>query len=84
MEMVTDKDRIENLAANIRRVMLRNGFSQQKLADMSGVPQATIFRVLNAKNDPSVSLVSRLADALDTSIDKLLAEPPKKNLLHSS
>ena len=82
--MVTDKDRVANLATNLRRLMVRNGLSQQKLAAASGVPQVTISRLLNARNDPAVSVVSRLADALDTSVDKLLSEPPEKNLQNAS
>jgi len=82
--MVTDRDRVANLAANVRRMMVRNGFSQQRLATISGVPQVTISRVLNAKNDPAVSVVSRLAEAFDTSVDKLLETPPGKNLRSAS
>ena len=82
--MVTDKERVANLAANIRRMMVRNELSQQKLAALSGVPQVTISRVLNARNDPAVSVVSRLAEAFDTSVDKLLDPPPRKNLQKAS
>jgi transcriptional regulator with XRE-family HTH domain len=84
MKVITDKTKLENLAENLRRAMVRSKWSQEQLEAMSGVPQATISFVLNAKVDPRISAVSKLADALDTSIDKLLSEPPKKNLQRSS
>ena len=85
--MVTDKDRMENLAANLRRLMeLRppEGMTQKQLEAASGVPQETISRCLNAKSDPAVSVVARLADALDTSIDRLLSAPPREKVLQAS
>ena len=82
--MVTDKERIGNLATNVRRLMIHNKLSQQKLAELSGLQQVTISRVLNARHDPAVSVVSRMAEAFETSVDKLLESPPKKNLQRAS
>jgi transcriptional regulator with XRE-family HTH domain len=84
MEMVTDKTRLANLSANLRRIMLTRGITQQKLAAMSGVQQTAISRILNVRNNPSISVVSRLAGSLDTSVDKLLEKPEEKNLQHAS
>ena len=82
--MVTDKERLANLSNNLRRIMLKNRLSQQKLAALSGVQQTAISRIINARNDPSLSVVSRLADALETSVDKLLSAPSEKNLQRAS
>ena len=75
---------IGNLATNVRRLMIHNKLSQQKLAELSGLQQVTISRVLNARHDPAVSVVSTTAEAFETSVDKLLESPPKKNLQRAS
>ena len=71
--MIRDEERLGNFAENLREAMAsREGMSQNRLAALSGVPQATISRILAAKHDPSVTIASRLADALSTSLDVLL------------
>ena len=74
----TDRSRMEVLAANLKRAMQRAKCSQEQLEAESGVSQATISRILNAKHDPAVSVVWRLAQALATSIDMLMAGIPEK------
>jgi transcriptional regulator with XRE-family HTH domain len=80
MKVITDKGSIENLATNLRRAMRLHKWSQEQLEAESGVPQATISEVLNAKIDPRVSAVLKLAQALETSVDKLLSSPAEKIL----
>ena len=79
-----DADQIGNLAANLQAAMDLRKMSQETLERRSGVPQATISRILNAKSNPAVTHVARLARALRTSIDMLMAEPIEENLLTSS
>ena len=74
----TDKVRIDFLAENLKRAMRVAKCSQEQLEAESGVSQATISRILNSKHDPAVSVVWRLAKALATSVDMLLAEPSEK------
>lgn len=81
---MTDKTRILYLAENLRRVMRLRNLSQEQLEAESGVPQATISRVLNAKSDPAVSVVFHLARALGTSVDMLLSAPDEKISAKSS
>ncbi|MGA3155860.1 MAG: helix-turn-helix transcriptional regulator [Streptosporangiaceae bacterium] len=81
--MLRDTERIANLAENLRAAMHRFGWTQQKLEAESGVPQPIISRILNAKGEPGVITVWRLAEALQTSLDKLLASPVRKFLAKS-
>jgi transcriptional regulator with XRE-family HTH domain len=75
----TDPRHLNRLAANLRAVMdSREGCTQQWLERESGVSQGTISRILNAKHDPSVTVVLRLAQALKTSVDVLMGEPDGK------
>jgi len=47
------------------------GISIQKLAELSGVPTATICRIENLRNEPVFSTACKLADALDIDIEML-------------
>lgn len=79
-----DADQIRNLAANLEAAMELRDMSQETLERLSGVPQATISRILNAKSNPAVTHVVRLARALRTSVDVLMAVPIEENLLTPS
>jgi transcriptional regulator with XRE-family HTH domain len=76
----TDQDVVANLADNLRRAMRKNHMSQEQLEAESGVPQATISRLLNRKTETTVSTIWRIASALETSVDKLLSPPTEKIL----
>lgn len=67
---------LENLSANLRRLMKKNGFSIPKLGEVSGVSVATISNILNEKGDPSHSIVDKLSRALDVTIGDLYAQKP--------
>ena len=84
MNVVTDKERLTYLGENLRRAMRLHKMSQEQLEADSGVSQATISEVLNAKHDPSICAVWRLAQVLETSVDRLLSAPPKKILEKSA
>ena len=52
--------------------MLAKGWTNQKLADKSGVPLSTITRIRNGQTDnPSIQNVLDIATALGVSIDEL-------------
>ncbi len=82
--MITDKEEMQHLAVNVRIRMDARGYSQPDLARLSGVPQITISRILNEKNEPSICAVSRLAKALRASVDDLLSQPPRRKLRDAS
>jgi transcriptional regulator with XRE-family HTH domain len=84
METLKDQEQIENLAENLAAVMHRQKMSQEQLEAESGVDQAAISRMLNAKGNPAVTKVWRVAVALETSMDRLLSQPAKKILAKTS
>ena len=51
---------------------IRAGFTQQELADASGLTQTTIARIENDRTEPEVSTLRKLAKALDITISDLL------------
>lgn len=85
--MVTDKELLVNLAENLRRLMSvrkEGGMTQKELEAASGVNQETISRCLNAKSTPTVVAVLQIAEALDTTVEKLFQVPPAKKYRRAS
>src|SRR5882672_4487840 len=58
------------------------GFKQAHIAEMSGVPQPTISKVLNGQIDPSEDQLNRLFEALGLRLDNVLSDwHPKDRLV---
>jgi transcriptional regulator with XRE-family HTH domain len=63
------------ISEQLRRIRERKGWTQNHLAEVSGVPQPSIWRlekglILN----PKTSLLRKLAEALEVSMEYLLTE----------
>jgi len=76
--MQTDEEVKQNLAANILRILEARGWDQPMLAEATGEWLSTINRICRGENLPRVGVVSRIAEALDVSIDRLIAPPPSE------
>lgn len=77
MTVITDKETKENLAANVLRLLKSRRINQSELARLSGERVMMISRVCRAQHVPLATVLVRLAEALDVSIDRLLAPPPE-------
>lgn len=55
---------MDNLRANLRRLMKVNSLSIPNLEELSGVSRATISNILNGKADPSYSTLEKISNAL--------------------
>lgn len=79
---MTDKEALENIAANVRR--LRGDRSYGDIAraccteDWTAYP-ATIQQIESGRHLPSAGLLARVAEALGVTPNDLLNEPPKNN-----
>ena len=62
----------EILAANLRRQMMARGWSQTKLASVSGVKQPNLSRILGSLDDVRIGTVDKIAKALGCSMAELL------------
>lgn len=60
------------VAQAIRSLRQRNGLSQRQLALRMGVPRTYVSKIENEKATPTLSSLSRLADALTVSVPELL------------
>ncbi|MGG4035872.1 helix-turn-helix transcriptional regulator [Paenibacillus cisolokensis] len=64
-----------DLISNIKEQMNLKGMTQYKLAKNSGVPHSTMSALLKGGiKNPSVELISKIADALEVSVSTLLGE----------
>ena len=64
-----------NLADNIRRLREARRFSQQQLADLSGIPRPTWASLETGTANPTLAVLSKAASALNVSIEELVGPP---------
>lgn len=68
------------LSLNIRRIRDSRGMTQTAVAESAGISRQAFIDIEKGKTkEPKVSNLQAIADAFDTSIVDLLAEPPKLN-----
>jgi transcriptional regulator with XRE-family HTH domain len=70
-----DDQRARNLADNLRRLREERGFSQQQIARISGVPRPTWTSLESGSANPTLSVLTRVATALQVSIEELIGAP---------
>lgn len=58
----------------MKRLREERGLSQASLAEISGVPRPTIAHLESGQANPTLSVVTRVARALDVSVDGLVDE----------
>lgn len=61
------------VGSNLRRLRKGQGFSLERLAELSGVSRAMLGQIETAKSVPTVSLLWRVADALGVPVATLVA-----------
>ncbi len=77
--MLTQTEAKQNLATNLRRILDDRGLNALELSRRSGVPQASVYGILQARSVPNAVLLFTLAETLDVSTDRLLQAPPETN-----
>ncbi|HYX91371.1 MAG TPA: XRE family transcriptional regulator [Myxococcaceae bacterium] len=63
------------LAGNIRQLRESRGFTQQQMARIAQVPRATWANLESGAGNPTLSVLHRVATALQVSIEELLSAP---------
>jgi transcriptional regulator with XRE-family HTH domain len=66
------------LAANIQALRTDAGFTQEKLAEMSGLHRTYVSHLERQLANVTIDNVQRLADVLGVTVARLL-EPPKRD-----
>lgn len=77
-ERLTLAEHLASLGQRIKATRTSSGMSQQGLADASGLDRSYISLVEQGKQNPTIGVVLKIADALDVSIGELMAPPSWK------
>jgi transcriptional regulator with XRE-family HTH domain len=67
------------LAKNIRLLRLKKGLSQEKLARLADISNATLIKIeVGVAKEPTITTVAKIATALEVSIDELVRKKMNK------
>lgn len=73
--MATVERAAANLAGNLRRLRETRGLSQQRASRLAGVPRPTWASLEAGGANPTLSVLTRVAAALQVSIEELVGPP---------
>jgi transcriptional regulator with XRE-family HTH domain len=76
--VISEEEALANAAANLARMMDDRGWTQLELAGRADVGQSTLSRLLRGIGMPGVAAMARIAEALDSSVERILAQPAKE------
>lgn len=71
--MITNDEAKERIGANVARHMAVRGMSQATLSRITGESEMTISQIVRAKHVPNSAILHRLSEALQVSMDELVA-----------
>ena len=69
-------EKTEAFRRNVREVLALKDMTQGELARRTGLSQAWLSEMLNGKANPSLLTCERIARALATPLEGLIASPP--------
>jgi len=64
-----------NLAANIRLLRETRGLTQEQMARLSGIPRPTWANLESGMSNPTLSVLTKVASALQVPVEELIAPP---------
>jgi transcriptional regulator with XRE-family HTH domain len=68
----------QDLAFNLRTLRLAKGLAQERLALDAGVDRTVVSKIERAITNPSLEILLRLANQLDSSLSRLLEPSSQK------
>lgn len=71
-KQLRDQLYIEKVGKRIVEIRTRKNISQEKLQELSGFDIRQIGRIERAENNPSISMIKRIADSLKVSMGDIL------------
>ena len=72
------------MAANLRLLRERRGWTQARVAQLAGMPRATVANAESGGANPTLNVLAALSDALHVSIEELLAAPRHQGRLYKA
>jgi transcriptional regulator with XRE-family HTH domain len=64
-----------NLAANVRQLREARGLTQEQMSRISAVPRPTWANLESGESNPTLSVLTRVATALQVPLEELIAPP---------
>jgi len=62
----------ERVAVRVKRIREQRGMTQEQLAEKAGISRTYLARLETARNDPTLSMLEKIAKALRVDVAKLL------------
>jgi putative transcriptional regulator len=62
----------KNIADNLRQIRAKKRISQENLAELCGISQQYVCKIENEKVNPSITILFKIASALDVTINDLV------------
>ncbi|WP_082190687.1 helix-turn-helix domain-containing protein [Bradyrhizobium pachyrhizi] len=66
------------VAWNVRRIRLKRGVSQEKLAYETGIDRSYIASLERQSKNPTIDLLERIAEGLGVDLSEFFVEPSKR------
>jgi transcriptional regulator with XRE-family HTH domain len=63
------------LGQNVRQLRTARGHTQQQMAELSGIPRATWTHLESGAANPTLNVLTRVAQALQVSLEELVSPP---------
>jgi transcriptional regulator with XRE-family HTH domain len=79
-----DAELSERLAGNLRQLREARGATQAELAKLARIPRATWAHLESGAGNPTLGVVCRVAEALQVTLEELLAKPRASARLYPS
>jgi transcriptional regulator with XRE-family HTH domain len=76
--VISDEDAKRAISVNVKRLLDERDCSAYWLMKKLGLKEGTFYPVVNGEVLPSVAVTARIAEALDVTVDDLLAIPDEK------
>ncbi len=70
--MDKNKEYLQQIGNNLRKIRNKVGFSQQELADNSNVAKSTIQRIEKGELNPSIILLKNISEAMNVDLSNLI------------
>ena len=70
----------EIFISNVRKEAKRRGIKIKQLADLAGVSQSGLYKIMQKNREPGFDTVEILAEALGVTPESLLVDPLKRTL----
>lgn len=77
--MISEAEMIQNIACNLRELLISRGWSQAELARRAGLSEMQVCRIVKGRQQAGAFYIARILEALDCSFDRLIRTPPTRS-----